>query len=233
MVSGKCISHFKMLWTVSGTYYGEVALSSPIFFFYIYLMIYTVDFLFCYTYILFLSHYFWFSNLCHHQDPIFPIGILKPMMLLLWTVHHSKDLHYSNVECILGGILKMPVCEDTLPNPWGFSGVSCICSSQCSLTCQNTTWIFVVQFTPIFLSLIKSVIALLNSSNASLQSHLNLVAKQAFRTLSKALKAATNRRTVRFNSPCAMFSKSPTCSSINVESPPVKTLMVRKNTLHA
>ena len=121
-------------------------------FFFIYLMIYTVDFLFgwFYKHILFWSHYFWFSNLCHHQDPIFPIGILKPMMLLLWTVHHSKDLHYSNVECILGGILKMPVCEDTLPNPWGFSGFSCICSSQCSLTCQNTTWIFVVQFTPIF-----------------------------------------------------------------------------------
>ena len=33
MMSGKCISHFKMLSSVSRTYYGEVALSSPIFFF--------------------------------------------------------------------------------------------------------------------------------------------------------------------------------------------------------
>ena len=31
MVSGKCISHFKMLWSVSRAYYGEVALSSPFF----------------------------------------------------------------------------------------------------------------------------------------------------------------------------------------------------------
>ena len=28
-MSGKCISHFKMLRSVSGTYYGEVALTSP------------------------------------------------------------------------------------------------------------------------------------------------------------------------------------------------------------
>ena len=34
MVSGKCISHFKMLSSVSRTYYGEVALSSPFFFWY-------------------------------------------------------------------------------------------------------------------------------------------------------------------------------------------------------
>ena len=47
MVSGKCISHFKMLWTVSGTYYGEVALSSPIFFLYWYilLILFLVDFI--------------------------------------------------------------------------------------------------------------------------------------------------------------------------------------------
>ena len=32
MVSGKCISHFKMLWSVSGTYREEVALTSPFFF---------------------------------------------------------------------------------------------------------------------------------------------------------------------------------------------------------
>ena len=33
MMSGKCISHFKMLSSVSRTYYGEVAMSSPIFYF--------------------------------------------------------------------------------------------------------------------------------------------------------------------------------------------------------
>jgi hypothetical protein len=38
MVSGKCISHFKMLSSVSGTYYGEVALSSPFFFLLFYLL---------------------------------------------------------------------------------------------------------------------------------------------------------------------------------------------------
>ena len=38
MVSGKCISHFKMLSSVSGTYYGEVALTSPIFFLLYYLL---------------------------------------------------------------------------------------------------------------------------------------------------------------------------------------------------
>ena len=119
-MSRKCISHFKMLRSVSGTYYGEVALTSPIFFvfIYIYSIIYTVDFLFCCFFIniyffitqffvWFWSHYFWFSNLCHHQDPILPIGILKPMMLLLWTVHHLKDPHYSNVDCTLGDTLKM------------------------------------------------------------------------------------------------------------------------------
>ena len=44
------ISHFKMLWTVSGTYYGEVALSSPILFvvflyWYILLILFLVDFI--------------------------------------------------------------------------------------------------------------------------------------------------------------------------------------------
>ena len=38
MVSGKCISQFKMLWSVSRTYYGEVALKSPIFFELFYLL---------------------------------------------------------------------------------------------------------------------------------------------------------------------------------------------------
>ena len=32
MVKGKCISQYKVLSSVSGTYYGEVALTSPIFF---------------------------------------------------------------------------------------------------------------------------------------------------------------------------------------------------------
>ena len=102
------ISHFKMLWTVSRTYYGEVALSSPIFFVFFFILIYTVDSLFgwFYKHILFWSQCFWFSNLCHHKDPILAIGILQPMMLLLWTVHHLKDPHYSNVECISRGILK-------------------------------------------------------------------------------------------------------------------------------
>ena len=79
------------------------------FFFVFFILIYTVDSLFgwFYKHILFWSHCFWFSNLCHHKDPILAIGILQPMMLLLWTVHHLKDPHYSNVECILGDILKM------------------------------------------------------------------------------------------------------------------------------
>jgi hypothetical protein len=37
-MSDKCISHFKMLWSVSRTYYGEVALTSPIFFVLFYLL---------------------------------------------------------------------------------------------------------------------------------------------------------------------------------------------------
>ena len=43
MVSSKCINHFKMLWSVSGTYCGKVALRSPILYIYIYSMIYTVN----------------------------------------------------------------------------------------------------------------------------------------------------------------------------------------------
>ena len=42
MMSGKCISHFKMLSSVSRTYYGEVAMSSPIFYFIFLLLLFYV-----------------------------------------------------------------------------------------------------------------------------------------------------------------------------------------------
>ena len=41
-MSGKCISHFKMLSSVSRTYYGEVALSSPIFLLLLLFLIYVL-----------------------------------------------------------------------------------------------------------------------------------------------------------------------------------------------
>ena len=42
-MSGKCISHFKMLWIVSGSYYGEVALTSPFFLFFFCLLFYLLQ----------------------------------------------------------------------------------------------------------------------------------------------------------------------------------------------
>ena len=162
------------------------------------------------------------------------------MMLLLWTVHHLKDPHYSNVECISGGILKMLYAyfhqfewkpylilrctsskkkkkreNEKKPNPWGFSGLSCICSSQCSLKCQNTTlWCNLNPF-----------LCLWSNQSLHFWTHPMLRSSQLSVWWKSKLAGPCPRlwKTVKFHSSLAMFSKRPTCSSINVESPPVKT----------